>query len=78
MKARIDRAICNIEWGLAFPNVMVQHLPRTQLDHCPVLVNLDNNGNGGAASKRFFFKAAWFVHPNFMEWFKGNWDGDMT
>lgn len=35
---RLDRAICNSRWQLAFPNVVVKNLPRVYSDHCPFIV----------------------------------------
>lgn len=70
--ARIDRALYNIQWSLAFPNAFVQHLSRSLSDHCPIKLNLKNNNDEAQTRKRFFFQDAWFAHPNFMEWFKSS------
>ncbi|XP_074318679.1 uncharacterized protein LOC141655501 [Silene latifolia] len=33
--ARLDRALCNSEWGALFGDASVKHLPAYQSDHCP-------------------------------------------
>ncbi|XP_019178099.1 PREDICTED: uncharacterized protein LOC109173323 [Ipomoea nil] len=38
--ARLDRAICSVEWRLWFPDAEVIHLPRVSSDHTPLLVRL--------------------------------------
>lgn len=40
VKERLDRALSNADWRLLFPEAIVQHLPRTYSDHCPLLVDL--------------------------------------
>lgn len=34
---RLDRALCNGEWGLRFEQAKVKHLPTSHSDHCPIL-----------------------------------------
>ncbi|XP_074313591.1 uncharacterized protein LOC141648774 [Silene latifolia] len=36
--ARLDRALCNIEWGTIHEDASVRHLPAFQSDHCPLLI----------------------------------------
>ncbi|KAL7256323.1 hypothetical protein ACSBR1_010278 [Camellia fascicularis] len=35
---RLDRALCNAEWRIAFPEGVVRNLPRTYSDHSPLMV----------------------------------------
>ncbi|XP_019199146.1 PREDICTED: uncharacterized protein LOC109192895 [Ipomoea nil] len=35
--ARLDRALCNLEWRIRFPEATVEHLPRIASDHAPLL-----------------------------------------
>ncbi|XP_021846248.2 uncharacterized protein [Spinacia oleracea] len=37
--ARLDRALCNGEWGLRFDKAKVKQLPASQSDHCPIFVS---------------------------------------
>lgn len=76
--ARIDTAICNLDWSMTFPNATVFHLLRMQSDHCPILLKLDTMDNRRASIKRFLFQTAWFAHPNFMEWFRSNCGADSS
>ncbi|XP_019157557.1 PREDICTED: uncharacterized protein LOC109154147 [Ipomoea nil] len=39
--ARLDRALCNMDWRIQFPNADVVHLPRVTSDHNPLLVRMD-------------------------------------
>lgn len=40
IRERFDRCMTNFEWNTLFPNSLVNHLPRTHSDHCPLLLNL--------------------------------------
>ncbi|XP_074318455.1 uncharacterized protein LOC141655267 [Silene latifolia] len=35
--ARLDRALCNSDWGIRFEEAMVRHLPAISSDHCSLL-----------------------------------------
>lgn len=35
---RLDRAMANAKWRIAFPESYVKNLPRTTSDHCPVFI----------------------------------------
>ena len=36
---RLDRALCNAEWRLIFPDAHVTHLAQTGSDHCPIVLH---------------------------------------
>lgn len=40
IRQRLDRAISNHEWMLKFPKATLTHLPATNSNHCPILLNL--------------------------------------
>lgn len=42
LQERLDRAICNSEWRLAYPRASVNHLPRIASDHSPIMLSLDD------------------------------------
>lgn len=71
--ARLDRAMCDFEWRNMFPNAMVQHLPRVQSDHAPLLLNL-NLGNDRRGGNHFKTLAAWFLHEGFKPFVDSRWD----
>ena len=39
-EARLDRALCNMEWRLHFPNGAVHHLIQAGSDHSPLLISI--------------------------------------
>lgn len=41
IQERLDRAMANSEWRQQFPEATVSHLPRTYLDHCPLLIQCE-------------------------------------
>lgn len=62
--ARLDRALCNVEWNVLFPEAAVTHLPRIGSDHSPILVTCKVNRHP-QGPKPFRFQAAWLTHPSF-------------
>lgn len=69
--ARLDRALCNDRWRVAFPNSFVKVLPRIDFsDHHLILVYLDGNIND-RREKPFRFESAWLTHPSFKNDMKG-------
>ncbi|XP_031112081.1 uncharacterized protein LOC116016057 [Ipomoea triloba] len=73
--ARLDRALCNLEWMLKHPNTKVSHLPRVCSDHSPLLIEI---GEPTAARKNynFQFQTTWSRHPDFTRLVKQGWNGD--
>ena len=61
LKERLDRALANDEWRLAFPEAFVMHLPRVCSDHHPILIDLLNDRRG-PRNKPFRFEAMWTMH----------------
>lgn len=43
--ARLDRALCNVEWRMLFPEATMKHLLTFNSDHCPLLVNTNGFTN---------------------------------
>lgn len=41
VKERLDRALCNMDWRVTFPNTKAIALPAIGSDHSPLLLNLD-------------------------------------
>ncbi|XP_019198076.1 PREDICTED: uncharacterized protein LOC109191857 [Ipomoea nil] len=70
--ARLDRALCNVEWRHRFPEATVRHLPRVASDHTPIL--LQSNGRGGPRGPDTFrFQAAWLTNDSFKEVIHKTW-----
>lgn len=41
IKERLDRGVTTGEWMEQFPSVMIQHLPHSHSDHCPLLILIE-------------------------------------
>lgn len=41
--SQLDRALCNMEWRMKFPEATVRHLSRYQSDHNPFLIHLESD-----------------------------------
>ncbi|EEF38254.1 conserved hypothetical protein [Ricinus communis] len=37
---RLDKGICNVSWGLKFPESTIHHLPRIKSDHRPIMLRI--------------------------------------
>ena len=61
---RIDKCFANSMWRLLYPETVVTHLPRTFLDHCPVLIELCKS-IANHLNKPFRFQMVWLLHPDF-------------
>lgn len=75
--ARLDRALCNMEWRDRFPEATVMHLPIIGSDHCPVVVQMyahkaRNHNNS------FRFQMEWLTHPKFGDMVKDHWTESNT
>ena len=74
--ARLDRALCNAEWGLQFDKARVKHLPALQSDHCPLLISPNGFAPLDALARPFRFQAAWLTHEAFSEFLADKWKVD--
>ena len=70
--ARIDRALCNMDWRFMFESTSVIHLPKLHSDHSPLLVKLQVP-QAIPQHPPFRFQAAWLTHPNFDDVIRRNW-----
>ncbi|XP_031098763.1 uncharacterized protein LOC116002705 [Ipomoea triloba] len=70
--ARLDRALCNGEWKLRFPNAKVEHLPRLNSDHIPLLISC-NPATTSYECKKFIFNFAWTIHKDFRSCVRDSW-----
>lgn len=69
---RLDHALCNDTWRVAFPEATVLHLPRVFSDHNPILIDLSRPTTQYHA-KPFWFEAMWATHPAFEDLVKNAW-----
>lgn len=71
--ARLDRALCNLDWRNCFPGATVTHLPRLSSDHTPILLRTAGRVNARRLST-FKFQAAWFTHEGLVQVVQKSWD----
>ncbi|CAL1401386.1 unnamed protein product [Linum trigynum] len=64
LSQRLDRALCNRQWLLKFPDVTTKHLARVGSDHRPILA-LSAPPRQNRRDRPYRFLAAWLGHENF-------------
>jgi hypothetical protein len=62
--ARLDRAFYSVEWEQLFPNCLLQSVASQDLDHCSLILGLNDIKQG---KRRFHFKAFWPKLDGFQE-----------
>ncbi|XP_019152396.1 PREDICTED: uncharacterized protein LOC109149189 [Ipomoea nil] len=75
--ARLDRALCNLEWTTNHPETKVTHLTRVCSDHSPLLIELGSTTRT-SGNLAFQFQAAWIRHPMFLKMIEGHWKSNMS
>ncbi|CAN1125969.1 LINE-1 reverse transcriptase homolog [Linum perenne] len=73
IRQRLDRAVCNAEWTVSFPEVVVRHLPRIRSDHRPILIHCPEGLVPHRSIRPFRFVAAWLEHDTFSPTLKNAW-----
>lgn len=61
---RLDCGVMNEKWLARFPKALVRHLPHSILDHCPLLVQL-NDETKLRGNRIFKFEAWWTIEDSF-------------
>jgi hypothetical protein len=57
IRERVDRGLANQSWVHLFPNSLMNHLPTTQSNHCPILIFTTCSYRN--LPKPFHFEALW-------------------
>jgi hypothetical protein len=71
---RLDRAMCNDEWRIMFPEAIVKVLTRIEFsDHHPIIILLQGTQTTRRKSK-FRFEKAWMYHESYVDTVKQYWD----
>ncbi|KAL7187043.1 hypothetical protein ACSBR1_037168 [Camellia fascicularis] len=70
---RLDRAMSNDRWRALFPEGTVRTLPRTYLDHSPLVVLTQGMHPSNPLNRPFRCEAAWFCHSNFIDVVQNSW-----
>ncbi|KAL3733434.1 hypothetical protein ACJRO7_022887 [Eucalyptus globulus] len=71
VKKRLDRAICNMEWWVLYPNVEAFAFLAIGSDHSPILLSL--NPTKLKRKKMFRFETYWLEHSECEEVVKKAW-----
>lgn len=72
---KLDRGLCNADWRVEFPEVVVIVGARVQSDHHPLIVSL-KGGQASRGERPFRFEAAWMRHADFQRLIKDSWPVD--
>ncbi|XP_031120226.1 uncharacterized protein LOC116023370 [Ipomoea triloba] len=70
--ARLDRALCSMDWMDLTRDTKVTHLPAVSSDHCPILIELDPKTS--KEKNNFVFQGAWTRHPPFLDYITKHWN----
>ncbi|KAA3472035.1 reverse transcriptase [Gossypium australe] len=76
IQCRLDRTLGNIAARHKWAECLVQHLPRLNSDHAPLLIRLNGNTPPDRNLRPFRFQAAWLQHPDFNTLVQDNWRTD--
>lgn len=74
---RLDRALCDLRWRMAFPDATVEHLVRRHSDHNPILMRCSNHEDL-REGKPFRFQAAWCTHADYPMVVRNAWGKNKT
>jgi Reverse transcriptase (RNA-dependent DNA polymerase)/zinc-binding in reverse transcriptase/Endonuclease/Exonuclease/phosphatase family len=67
---RLDRIVANSAWCNLYPQAYVNHMPRAQSDHCPILLRTKNIIR---QNKGFKIEHWWFSEARFADAWEGKW-----
>ncbi|MCH80906.1 replication protein A 70 kDa dna-binding subunit, partial [Trifolium medium] len=73
VEERLDRALANEAWFEMFPNAKLANLVAPASDHYPILLDRDPVVRMSRHFRRFKFKNAWCVEPDFNEFVHQSW-----
>jgi hypothetical protein len=73
---RLDRALCNDQWRLKFPDAFVKVLTRLDFsDHHPILISPIQVPHL-TAERQFRFESAWLLEDNYENMLQSSWNQD--
>ncbi|KAF4376140.1 hypothetical protein G4B88_004944 [Cannabis sativa] len=70
-RARLDRALASVDWRLAWPKAIVNHLSASTSDHSPIL--LDTEGGRSCSNAQFKYELMWERDPRVFWVVKNAW-----
>ncbi|XP_012435292.1 uncharacterized protein LOC105761896 [Gossypium raimondii] len=69
----LDRGVANEDWMSIFPEAIIQHIPYSFSDHCPLLITTKRKDNE-RPERSFKFEAWWVLEDSFVEEVRCIWD----
>jgi hypothetical protein len=73
---RLDRALCNSQWRLIYPDGCVKVLTRLDYsDHHPLLIS-PKEAPHLVAPKQFKFESAWMIDSNYSDMLRQSWNNE--
>ncbi|KAA3452465.1 reverse transcriptase [Gossypium australe] len=72
IQERLDRGVGTEEWRSLFPDFIIQHLPHSFSDHCPILINTEYKVRR-TWGESFRFEAWWVLEETFLEEVRMSW-----
>ncbi|XP_071902386.1 uncharacterized protein [Coffea arabica] len=72
---RLDRALTNVKWALAYPISRVSHLTRGRSDHAPLMVKCAPRMG---SPRSFRFLNVWARHPGFLPMVQEVWKREVA
>ncbi|KAL6567778.1 hypothetical protein OROGR_001446 [Orobanche gracilis] len=72
LSKRLDRAMGDVDWRLAFPDAFVETLTRMHSDHCPIFLRCGTSA-WNQSQRPFRFLAAWVDHPVYKDVVDNAW-----
>lgn len=78
IEKRLDQGWANEDWFSKFCKAHVQHLPRINSDHHPLLLDLSDTGHHRLPKRSFKFQACWMEHRDFATFMENAWQESMA
>ncbi|KAL8141026.1 hypothetical protein V2J09_007047 [Rumex salicifolius] len=75
--SRLDRFLCSDSWRWLFPEAVVQHVPTSHSDHCPLSLR-SHPPEVATGNRPFRFLAAWTLSDNFKDIVSTSWSRENT
>lgn len=61
-----------------FTSALIKHLPHSYSDHCPLLLELEEEESGNVGLRPFKFEAVWTTSSDFNDMLRKEWKGESS
>ncbi|KAA3489552.1 reverse transcriptase [Gossypium australe] len=75
IRERLDRGVANEKWRSLFPIYKIFHLPHSISDHCPLLLNIEDE-NTQVGNTHFKFEAWWITEESLEKEIRDCWESN--